>query len=69
MKDGMKIYHKNSYIKDKKLSAVVCSHNLDFRGNNLHFLGSFRASTDIHFKNTSYLDYKNNIMVIPNRTE
>ena len=56
----MKIYHKNYFIKDQELAALICSHILDFTGNNLHFLGSFRASTDIHFKNTSYLEYKNN---------
>ena len=56
----MKIYHKNYFKKNQELAAVVCSHNLDFTGNNLPFLGSFRASTDIHFQNTSSFEYKNN---------
>ena len=56
----MKITVIKLFIKGQELAAVVCSHSLDFTGNNLHFLGSFRASTDIHFKNTSSLEYKNN---------
>ena len=65
----MKISHKNYFIEDQELAAVVCSHNLDFTGNNLHLLlGSFRASALAYILKILLL-WSIKIMVIPNRTE